>query len=206
MTIKKEKDYSNNERYTTFYEGKEINKRKIVFDEVTQEHRVYNAVYLPEEPKKRTLPANKYFGKSFLRNKQHLIRLWTGKIEKGSKQVKLSGYDLGVLALVESFITWENNVLYDTQSKSYITAKDLSDITDYDEETISKSLKRLAALGIIFFIKGKRNERYIMLNPYIAYMGDKMELWVYEIISNEDLPFQPVAKVQFDIIPQDGAK
>lgn len=139
------------------YGGGQIDRVKFIVDKNTGELlETLNAVYLPEKPRSAKIPKHKDFTKVFKVNQIGLI-----------KSRLLSASEIGLLNVMENYITWESNVLFDKEKDAYITGLDLHYITGYSRTAILRYINNMASIGVITLIRGYRNERRILLHPIL---------------------------------------
>lgn len=184
--MKKKQGYDKS-NVDVIYDGGTIDRVKFIVDKNTGELlETLNAVYLPEKPKSAHIPKHKDFTKIFKVNQIGLI-----------KSKLLSANEMGLLTVIENYITWESNILFDKEKESYMTGLDLHNITGFSRTAVLRYINRLAYVGILTLIRGYRNERRILLNPYLAYQGEKIDQWVLDLFDNRI--YEPVLKIPFTL-------
>lgn len=170
------KNAGQKEEIKTVYSGGQIDStRTIINTETGEVIDRYHAIYILEKPIRPPVKEKDYFAKHFIENKKQVLSLVL--------ENKLNQYDLSILWILEQCIPWQNNIVSDLNTLQYLNIHDLSKKYKLSRNSLSTSLNRLSCFGIVSFLPFEKNQKLIVLNPYLVYRGIKINPFILDLFA-----------------------
>ena len=103
--------------------------------------------------------------------KYHFIKINPKIFDKYCKKYSILPYLTCHIGYMDNICCYDNGKI--------IRLKDLSKVCEVSETTIKRQLKGLIADDIIHKVSYKKNQKYLMINPYLAMRGKRIYLSTY---------------------------
>ncbi len=113
---------------------------------------------------------------------KYFAKFYMGLLDDIAENFGLSLEEYGIILLLSKYLNFESNLLCDEKGNP-LRRKDLEEILDRGHNAVDKYMKNLVDKGVFAKVKVKNSVHYYM-NPYIFYMGNRIDNTLLSIFKN----------------------
>lgn len=116
------------------------------------------------------------------RPEKYFAKFYMGLLDTIAEEYGLSIEEYGIILLLSKYLNFESNLLCDEKGNP-LRRKDLEEILGCGHNAVDKYMKLLVEKGVFAKTKVKNSTHYYM-NPYIFYMGNRIDNTLVSIFKN----------------------
>ncbi len=113
---------------------------------------------------------------------KYFVKSYLGLLDEIEKEHGLSIEERGIISILSGYLNYEDNLL-SKENGDPLQRKDLEKILGKGHNAVDKYMKNLVEKGVLAKVKIINSVHYVM-NPYIYYMGNKIDGTLVEMFKN----------------------